>query len=353
MCVHGHAFFGGDPCSEIVENTVGVLLVHENKYATIFLNEPVKNRHINGNFAMMMVKNLILGAMAFGCMAMIISACGGKRARGEKSRRPVVAVSIPPQQFFIDNIAGDRVETVCLLGRASDPESFEPSMKQFVDLEKARVYMPVGVFAFERVLTDRLKSNRPDLRIINVTDGIEAIYDTHDHRHDDERDHDSHGEADPHMWSSAVNAKIIALNTLDVLIEVDSINEDVYRANYARLESRLDSVDGCFRRLFDGRDDRPSFAVWHPSLSYFARDYGLKQVALVDVGKESSVKALSESMKNAGVENCRIYFYQQEFDSDKAAGLVKENGFDVVTINPMNREWEDEMQKLYDAFSDN
>ena len=100
VCVHGHAFFGGDPCSEIVENTVGVLLVHENKYATIFLNEPVKNRHINGNFAMMMVKNLILGAMAFGCMAMIISACGGKRARGEKSRRPVVAVSIPPQQFL-------------------------------------------------------------------------------------------------------------------------------------------------------------------------------------------------------------------------------------------------------------
>ena len=190
---------------------------------------------------MMMVKNLILGAMAFGCMAMIISACGGKRARGEKSRRPVVAVSIPPQQFFIDNIA---------------------------------VYMPVGVFAFERVLTDRLKSNRPDLRIINVTDGIEAIYDTHDHRHDDERDHDSHGEADPHMWSSAVNAKIIALNTLDALIEADSINEDVYRANYARLESRLDSVDGCFRRLFDGRDDRPSFAVWHPSCRCRERKFG-------------------------------------------------------------------------------
>ena len=66
---------------------------------------------------MMMVKNLILGAMAFGCMAMIISACGGKRARGEKSRRPVVAVSIPPQQFFIDNKIPlrdrDRIPLVC------------------------------------------------------------------------------------------------------------------------------------------------------------------------------------------------------------------------------------------------
>lgn len=300
----------------------------------------------------MIVKNLILGALALGAMALIISACNG--ARKGSGNRPIVAVSIPPQQFFIDNIAGDRVETVCLLGGTSDPESFEPSMKQFVDLEKARVYMPVGVFAFERSIIDRLKSNRPDLKVISVTEGVDALYDTHVHAHGDEADHHDHrGEADPHMWSSAVNAKVIALNTLDALIEADPANEDVYRANYGRLEARLDSVDGCFRRLFDGMEARPSFAVWHPSLSYFARDYGLKQISLVDVGKETSVKSLVANLKSAGGDDCRVYFYQQEFDSDKAMSLVKESGVNVVTINPMNREWEDEMQKLYDAFSDN
>ncbi len=300
----------------------------------------------------MIIKNLILGAVALGCLSMIMAACDGSRRRGEKGRR-VVAVSIPPQQFFVENIAGDRVTTVCLLGGTADPESFEPSMKQFMDLENALVYMPVGVFAFEKAITDRLKSNRKDLKVVTVTDGVEALYDTHGHDHGHEGERHGEGEADPHMWSSVVNAKVIALNTLNALIEADPANEDVYRANYARLDARLDSVDACFKRAFESEDAPRSFAVWHPSLSYFARDYGLKQVSLVDAGKESSVKSLAASLKNTGADDCRVYFFQQEFDSSKASELLKGTGIKVVNINPMNREWEDEMQKLYDAFTNN
>lgn len=303
---------------------------------------------INGNFVSMIVKNLILGAMALGAMAMIISSCDGS---GRKSGlRPIVAVSIPPQQFFVDNIAGDRVETVCLLGGTSDPESFEPSIRQFMDLENASVYMPVGVFGFERAIVDRLKSNSRNLKVCNVAEGIDALYGTHGHEHSGK---ECRGEVDPHVWSSVVNAKVIALNTLDALIDADPAHEDVYRANYARLDARLDSVDGCFRRLFEGMEKRPSFAVWHPSLSYFARDYGLTQIPLVDAGKESSVKSLAASLDNAGMKDCRVYFYQQEFDSDKASALLDDSDVSVVTINPMNREWEDEMQKIYNVFANN
>lgn len=314
--------------------------------------------HINDNFVIMIVKNIILSLIATISVSMIIVACNGSRNAGTKGGLPVVAVSIPPQQFFVDNIAGNRVETVCLLGGSSDPESFEPSIRQFVELEKSRVYIQTGAFAFERAIAERLKSNRSDLKIVNATKGVDVLYDTHGHSHshdgvghEDHGHHHHHGEADPHMWSSAVNAKIIALNTLEALIEADSRNEDVYRSNYARLEARLDSVDSCFRRLFENMDERPSFAVWHPSLSYFARDYGLRQISLVDAGKESSVKSLAESMKMIAGDDCRVYFYQSEFDSEKVADFVRDSGIEVVTINPMSREWEDEMQKLYEAFS--
>lgn len=303
----------------------------------------------------MIVKNLILGALALGCLSAIIESCSGSRRKADKGK-PIVAVSIPPQQFFVDNIAGDRVETVCLLGGSADPESFEPSMKQFMDLERAKMYMRMGVFAFEKAISERLKSNKKDLKIVTVSEGIEALLDTHGHEHGHEHEHEGghhdEGEADPHMWSSAVNAKIIALNTLNALIEADPTNEDAYRANYARLDARLDSVDRCFRVLL-GEGSGRSFAVWHPSLSYFARDYGLRQISLVDAGKESSVKSLAANLRDAGGKDCAVYFYQQEFDSGKAADFVKESGVKVVTINPMNREWEDEMQKLYDAFSNN
>ncbi|MCH5247474.1 MAG: zinc ABC transporter substrate-binding protein [Muribaculaceae bacterium] len=296
-----------------------------------------------------MIKNLILGAVAMAVIAWLFSACSGATKRSDGSgSRPLIAVSIPPQLFFIKAIAGDRVDTFCLLESSADPESFEPSMNQLVALEKAAVYLPMGELAFEKSLIDKLKANNSSLEIEKVTEGIVPLEGTHSH-HDGHHSHD----VDPHMWSSAVNGKIIALNTLNALIKADSKNEDVYRANYGRLEQRIDSIDSCFREVFSRPDVTKSFIVWHPSLSYFARDYGLTQLALSMSGKESSVKGMIDRMDAIKSSGAEVYFYQKEFDNDRAKSIARETDTNVVEINPMNEEWEDEMQKLYDAFTVN
>lgn len=302
-----------------------------------------------------MIKNLIIGGLSLAFLAWVMAACSSESRKKISARsKPLIAVSIPPQLFFIDNIAGDRVETLCLLRSNADPESFEPTPTQRMELAEADAYIPLGTLPFEKSLLSSLQEERRGFTVSEASEGIVPLTDTHSHGTSRIHRHDSgenHTGTDPHVWSSPKNAKIIALNTLNALIAADSANEDYYRANFARLDARLDSIDRSFKKAFASYNGLPAFIVWHPSLSYFARDYGLKQIALSDGGKEASVKGVIDKLKKAGASGAPICFYQQEFDAGKASVLTSGINAKIVEINPMNREWEDEMQKLYDAFT--
>ena len=300
-----------------------------------------------------MIKSLIIGGLALGLLSWILSACSGRTSTSESSQRRKVMVSIPPQQFFIDNIAGDRVEVKCLVNVSADPETFEPSVTQLKDLATVDAYLPIGTLPFEHKLVEIAKKNGGE--VYCMSEDIALLYGTHSHRHHDvdgEHGHE-HGAPDPHVWSSARNAKTMALNALNALVAVDAANEDIYRANYARLDQRLDSIDMAFKRCFETYPQGAAFLVWHPSLSYFARDYGLNQISLNQEGKETSVNGYIKQLERAKSSDAVAFFIQQDFDTSRARSMASDAGITLTEINPMNAEWEDEMQKLYDAFTIN
>ena len=52
------------------------------------------------------------------------------------------------------------------------------------------------------------------------------------------------------------------------------------------------------------------FIVYHPALTYYARDYGLRQVAIEADGKEPSAKQLTAVIRQAREAGVRRIFYQ-------------------------------------------
>ncbi|MDE6715780.1 MAG: zinc ABC transporter substrate-binding protein, partial [Muribaculaceae bacterium] len=85
------------------------------------------------------------------------------------------------------------------------------------------------------------------------------------------------------------------------------------------------------------------FAVWHPSLSYFARDYGLKQVSLQTAGKEESIRGLKEKLDIMASDSIRVFLYQAEFDNRQAEAIASQYDVNAVAINPMNGRWDEEL----------
>ncbi len=294
----------------------------------------------------MMMKNKII--LFFLCVvSLLLQGCGGAEV---KRGKPVVTVSLEPQRFFLDKIVGDKMQVNCLLRNGDNPESYEPSMNDLMAVEESEAYIKMGNVGFEQVLIGKLRQNNTALKVYDCSKGIEFIMGTHDcgGHHDHGHSHDA--EADPHTWTSVKNAKIIARNMLDAVIEVDSANADYYSESYRVFVASLDSLDAYAARKLSGHKGE-AFLVWHPSLSYFARDYGLEQVTIGQIGKELSAKQLQGQIDNARNHKACVFFSQQEFDSHQVDVLNEQIGAEKVTINPLSYDWETEIRRIVDAIA--
>ena len=85
--------------------------------------------------------------------------------------KPLVAVSILPQAYFVERIAGGIVEPLVIVGPGQSPHSYEPTPRQMAELSRAAAWFSLGV-EFERALGPKLASLYPSMRVVDTTVGV-------------------------------------------------------------------------------------------------------------------------------------------------------------------------------------
>ena len=270
----------------------------------------------------------------------ILSACGNTT---QKSEKPILTVTLEPLRYFTEAIAGDNYEVVSMVPKGSSPESYDPTPQQLVNLSKSQAYLRIGYIGFEQAWMKKLEANCPNMKVYDTSKGIDLIRDK-GHWHGD---HFHEGGVEPHVWNSIQNALIIADNIYQALCELDSTHQEDYQKRLDVLKQTIRQTDANVRTLLENADS--TFLIYHPALSYFARDYGLKQVSIEEGGKEPSpaqLKALIETCRN---ENVHTIFVQQEFDQRNAQLIANELGVNIVSINPLSYDWVKEMIRIAEA----
>lgn len=259
------------------------------------------------------------------------------------SDKPVITVSIQPQKYLLEKIAGDKWDVKCLLSNGANPESYDPSLTHLLNLENSTAYFRIGNIPFESAIITKVTKNKPDLKIIDSSTGIALITGTHS-------GHAGDSEIDPHTWTSVKNAKKIASNMYNGLVEIDPSNKGTYTRNFKNLLHSLDSLDNSIKERLDSHRGE-AFIVWHPSLSYFARDYGLRQISLSPEGKEASVTMMQNAIDQAKEAGAKVLFFQKDIDSRQASVANEQIDAKLVNINPLNYNWEEEITVIADALS--
>jgi len=286
--------------------------------------------------------------LALFCLASFIIA--GCSKHNEDTRR-VLAVSIEPQRNLLEQLAGDNFRIITIMPGNESPETFEPTPSKRIDIENADAYFTTGLLLFEENL--KLVTNDSN-KFVNTSEGIDLIY---------ENNYDCPSiflpniapgepeiEADPHIWLSVRNARKIAANMANVLIRLDSKNAGTYTSNYNKLCNKLDSLDNAFAtRIADAGS--PAFMLWHPSMGYFARDYGLKMITVGHENKEISATTLKCLIDSAKTANARIFLYQNFIDSRQADAIIAGTGVRLVTFNPIAYDWQNELSKVVNELS--
>lgn len=277
-------------------------------------------------------------------------------AQGEASV-PKVTVSVAPLAYFAQQIGGDSVEVEVLMSAGADPETFQPGMSAMRALNSSQLFLTTGVLPFEQSMLTNLRANTPNLPVVDAGKGITYLYGTHENCHHSDHDHTSSashkhekGAPDPHIWSSVRNGKVIAANTLGALVAAAPSHKAYYTERYRQLVARLDSLDlAIASQLAPAKGS--AFVIWHPSLSYFANDYGLEQVAFNVEGKETSSIQLRRQLDSAAQEHPLAFFVPEGLAPERVKTISSHLGLAPTPLNLLSADWEGQMRTVGNALT--
>ena len=90
------------------------------------------------------------------------------------------------------------------------------------------------------------------------------------------------------------------------------------------------------KKCFAEENKDKAFVIYHPALSYLARDYQLTQIAIENEGKEPSAKHLARIIEQARAKGIKHILYQSEFPASSVEIICKDIDATAVEINPLD-----------------
>ena len=148
--------------------------------------------------------------LVFIFIAALMGACTSRQQADEKT----LYVSILPLRSLVGEIVGDDFKIEVLVPPGASPETFEPTPRQFIGLNRAEMIFNVGLIDFETTLLSKIEERG---KVVNLSQGIELIAGSCSHAHTPAKQAAAGGDGtscaephnhshahgvDPHVWTS-------------------------------------------------------------------------------------------------------------------------------------------------------
>ena len=298
--------------------------------------------------------------------------------------KPSIFVSILPQKYFVEQIAGDLVGVQVMVKPGASPATYEPKVSQMKKLAVSEIYFAIGV-PFEQAWLERIAGVNSQMKIVRTDANIKKLS-MEEHHHDEEAElhgesghdehvdeegdsheehghnghdghdgHDGHADEeeglDPHIWLSPQlvkqQASVICTSLQELLPEQATLLE----SNLTRFKEKIDNLDTELREILSGKENL-RFMVFHPSWGYFAEDYKLRQVPIEIEGKGAKSSQLRELIIFAKDKGINVIFAQPQFSTKSAKLVAREIDGQVITVDPLAEDWLTNMKVVAEKFRD-
>ena len=268
-------------------------------------------------------------------MGIIVVSCGNKTENNENSSKTeknllqnqskeTLVTSVSPLKWLVQKIAGDEYTVISVIQPNMNHELFEPKTDDLIKLEKSKLFFTYDALSFEEKIANSIDKNR----VSNVLNGVDPHLFLEDHDHDEhsEQHHDEHehnGKFDPHVWFSLEMMPKVAENVKNKLIETYPNKKDKFEQNYNNFLKELES----FKKEISEKMSKKTkkyFMIYHPALEYFLKDYGIKEIAIENEGKEPSAKQIQEIISEAKAHGISTILVQPQFPKQSIDIISKE-----------------------------
>ena len=270
-------------------------------------------------------------SMLSALLALALAMCSGCAA--EEDAGKTIVTSFYPMYVFTQNVVRD-VPGVRVVNMASESagclHDYQLQTRDMVTLEGADALVINGG-GMEQFM-DKVIAQRPELPVINASDGIEMLCGEDDH---DGHDHD-HGVYNAHVWLDPALAMRQVQNIADGLAAVDSENAEAYQQNAAAYKARIQALDAELSAQLEPFAGS-AIVTFHEAFTYFADAYGLVVAGVIanDAGEEPSTRQIAATCDLVKQYQVKALFVEPQYPTKSAETIARETGAKVFTLDPV------------------
>lgn len=268
-------------------------------------------------------KFLTMGVVALlGVAALVAGGCGAATPGGKMK----VTATIFPLADFCRNVGGDLVEVRVLIPAGASPHTYEPTPEVMRFVGDSRVFVENGLGLESWAADTVAKVGKKDMVVVVAAAAVPGDRLIHATGGDEE------GPYDPHVWLDPTLAVYQVRAIRDGFTEADPSHRDEYERNAERYMKELESLDGELESVTAGFKEK-DFVSTHPSLTYFARRYGLKQVGSIEElpGKEPSIADINNLITKVRKLGVRAIFAEPQLNP-KAVQVIAQDAGDEINV---------------------
>ncbi len=249
--------------------------------------------------------------------------------------KPLITVSIPPQAYFIHQIAGEtRFDINIMIPGGQSPAVYSPRPSQIKAMNNSDGFFLIGhpAFIFEK------KHIRPFLK---KHTGIPVIS-LHEKAQNYAYETDPH---DPHLWMSPVLIGHILPDLADWMSGFFPEDSLLFRNNAEHFALKIDTLQEELDVAFKEHGVE-EFIIYHPSWGYFAKDFGIRQTAIESHGHEPGPRHLSELTRHTHEHDMKKIIIQKGFSRKSAEAVAEETNTRIVEADPLASDWMESLKTM-------
>ena len=148
------------------------------------------------------------------CALLILSALWSC-ASGPVTTKPRIVVSIQPQKYMLEQIAGRKWDVICLLPDGVATTGFDATITHLTNISGCKAYFMIGNISLEHAINGIVRNTYPSLKLYDNSEGLSLITPANG------------SQPDPYTWNSVKNAKVIAHNMYRSLSEMDPTTKGI------------------------------------------------------------------------------------------------------------------------------
>ena len=228
---------------------------------------------------------------------------------------------------LVENIAGEKAETISLMGTGVDPHLYKASAGDVGKLAGADMIFYNGLH-LEGKITDVLGQMRKSgIFTVGVADGIDKSLLLSLEEYE--------GYYDPHIWFDVTLWKKAAKVVMEAFSLYDPQNARIYKRNAESYLKELDLLQAYIqKRIATLQPERRVLITAHDAFSYFGRGYGFEVMGLqgISTDSEASVADIRNLSKTITERKIPAVFVETSISPRYMRALqasVKARGFDV------------------------